>query len=410
MKKITFRLFLGILFVFSGQMIAQNTVQSIDYQLEQLLEQNKITPQDASWQITDQNVSRASNVSHVYYRQVFNGLQIYGTESGLHLLPSGKVLSANNRFINNLANKSNGATTPGLTAIQAIQAAASQLNYNITDDLSVISKKQGPSQETMISEGGISLSPIPAKLMYQLNQSNELVLAWDISIEEVAQKNWWSMRIDATTGAIVDKVNWMLTCAINHDHSDDVEALDYNANLYDIPNYKNLVATASAGCNECYEVFAMPIESPYYGTRTVETLPGNLTASPFGWHDTDGVPGAEFTTTRGNNVNAYEDGNNPGYQPDPGASLNFTGYPFSQIYSGANQYEDAANTNLFYWNNIIHDLLYQYGFDEVAGNFQENNYGNGGAGSDSVNAEAQDGSGTCNANFSTPADGSSMDY
>jgi subtilisin-like proprotein convertase family protein len=49
--------------------------------------------------------------------------------------------------------------------------------------------------------------------------------------------------------------------------------------------------------------------------------------------------------------------------------------------------------------------LYQYGFDEVSGNFQENNYGNGGAGSDSVNANAQ-ASGNCNANFGTPADGS----
>ena len=44
-------------------------------------------------------------------------------------------------------------------------------------------------------------------------------------------------------------------------------------------------------------------------------------------------------------------------------------------------------------------MVYQYGFDEASGNFQENNYGNGGAGSDYVNAEAQDGSGTCNANY-----------
>ena len=50
-------------------------------------------------------------------------------------------------------------------------------------------------------------------------------------------------------------------------------------------------------------------------------------------------------------------------------------------------------------------MVYQYGFDEASGNFQENNYGNGGAGSDYVNAEAQDGSGTCNANMGTPADG-----
>jgi hypothetical protein len=29
-----------------------------------------------------------------------------------------------------------------------------------------------------------------------------------------------------------------------------------------------------------------------------------------------------------------------------------------------------ANTNLFYMNNIMHDVWYQYGFDEASGNFQ----------------------------------------
>ena len=52
---------------------------------------------------------------------------------------------------------------------------------------------------------------------------------------------------------------------------------------------------------------------------------------------------------------------------------------------------------------MVHDLSYQYGFNEEAGNFQVNNYGKGGAGGDDVRCEAQDGSGTNNANFSTPA-------
>ena len=52
----------------------------------------------------------------------------------------------------------------------------------------------------------------------------------------------------------------------------------------------------------------------------------------------------------------------------------------------------------------MHDVWYQYGFDEVR-NFQQNNYGNGGIGSDYVFAEAQDGGGLNNANFATPGDG-----
>lgn len=56
---------------------------------------------------------------------------------------------------------------------------------------------------------------------------------------------------------------------------------------------------------------------------------------------------------------------------------------------------------------MMHDILYQFGFDEKAGNFQQNNYNKGGTGADQVLAEAQDGSGTNNANFATPPDGSS---
>ena len=61
--------------------------------------------------------------------------------------------------------------------------------------------------------------------------------------------------------------------------------------------------------------------------------------------------------------------------------------------------------NLFYVNNMIHDVLYRFGFDDPSGNFQADNYDRGGGEGDYVRAEAQDGNGTNNANFSTPAHG-----
>jgi extracellular elastinolytic metalloproteinase len=79
-------------------------------------------------------------------------------------------------------------------------------------------------------------------------------------------------------------------------------------------------------------------------------------------------------------------------------------FPFNQSMDPST-YRPAAVTNLFYWNNIMHDVTYNYGFDPPAGNFQVNTYGAAGAGGDDVRAEAQDGSGTNNANFSTNVDG-----
>ncbi|HLW32985.1 MAG TPA: M36 family metallopeptidase, partial [Aequorivita sp.] len=403
--KLSPNIWVVLLCIFSSTLTAQNFSEAISHQLEQIVEKNELLPQDVQWQITSQSVSRISGIQHIYYRQVFNDLEIYGTESSIHLMSNGQVLSKNSKFIKSTAEKLFGNTSPGLTAAQAVQAAALQLNYKISQPLSVLERLKGKSKEGLLSDGGISLSPIPVKLMYTLTEDDRLVLSWDISIEEKAKENWWSVRVDATTGEIINRANWVASCGLEHDHSQHTEVLDFNANLYDIPNYKAIQNGMPAACTECYEVFALPLESPYYGSRTIETNPADPIASPYGWHDINGATGAEYTVTRGNNANAYEDGNNPGYQPDGGANLDFTGYPFSQVYTNSNQYEDAAITNLFYINNVFHDIMYQFGFDEISGNFQENNYGNGGLGSDSVRAEAQDGSGTCNANFFTPVDG-----
>ena len=233
-------------------------------------------------------------------------------------------------------------------------------------------------------------------------------LAWQVEIYTLDAQNWWSTRIDAHDGAVLDEFNYVI--------HDNFGAGD-GGGTEGVAVHEHTAETVGAGAAafdplapDQYNVFAMPVESPSHGGRTLQVNPANLTASPFGWHDTNGVAGAETNYSRGNNVDAYEDSNNSNTptggdaaRANGGATLNFD-FPidFGQQPS---TYRPAAITNLFYWNNIIHDVFYQYGFDEAGGNFQENNYGNGGAASDSVNAEAQDGGGTNNANFATPADG-----
>lgn len=68
-------------------------------------------------------------------------------------------------------------------------------------------------------------------------------------------------------------------------------------------------------------------------------------------------------------------------------------------------YSNSSVTQLFYTANTYHDLLYELGFNEAAGNFETNNGNLGGKGSDAVILNAQDGGGTNNANFATPVDG-----
>ena len=146
--------------------------------------------------------------------------------------------------------------------------------------------------------------------------------------------------------------------------------------------------------------------------RTLFTLISELPAfNNLGWI-TDGV-----NTTTGNNVDAgldlvAPDGIDPAGRP--------TGSPFAYSISPTTRRRafrlramlrrspttaSAKWCNMFFWSNRYHDRLYELGFTEAARNFQQNNFGRGGLGNDRVLAEAQDFSGTNNANFATPPDG-----
>jgi extracellular elastinolytic metalloproteinase len=147
---------------------------------------------------------------------------------------------------------------------------------------------------------------------------------------------------------------------------------------------------------DSYNVF---VEDPGKGAQTVVNGDGS-------WLGAGAQTSINIT---GNNAHAYLDADNNN-APDPGGTSvtdgNFlTSASLTTSPSTASN-RDVAVQNLFYLNNVVHDVLYTAGFDEAAGNFQANNFGLGGAGNDAVNAEAQDGGGTDNANFATPADGS----
>ncbi|WP_310992367.1 M36 family metallopeptidase [Aequorivita marina] len=375
--------------------------------------QELLAQKNDAYVVTDENVSTISGVRNIYLRQAINGLGVLGTESSIHFDNSGAVLAEHNKFLADIKTTLK-SSAQGISARQAITSVANQMGYSVSN-LQEKENHGGKSKSVLFNKANISSENIPVKLMYYYQEGVGTELIWELSIAEVNSSDWWNFRVNAATGQIIDKINWTVSCNIMDDHNDHFHSNTSEPAPFIGPmpkpiNYGLASGSLTAPPVAKYRVFAMPVENPNYGTRTLVTSPENLNASPYGWHDTNGMDGAEYTNTRGNNTDAYDD-DNANDNPDgkfafsPGGNLVFD-FPLNLNYSYGDQSEDAAVTNLFYWTNIIHDVTYQYGFDEASGNFQYNNYGKGGAGNDPVNAEAQDGSGTCNANFGTPADGS----
>ncbi|MBL0342007.1 MAG: M36 family metallopeptidase [Bacteroidetes bacterium] len=396
-KKIRF-LFTVVILLFFFCANAQQNTSLIDAQLKSEREKYGLTADDIKdYVITDQYTDGETGLTYAYIQQRHNKVIVYNAIS-VFLIRDNNVLYFKPGMIDNLAQKVK-AVSPSVTPEAAIGYALMSIGRNEIAPVKLISTDTNLNTLTYESPS-ISASPIKVQLVYRA-MDDGIFLAWDVSIELNNEPHWWNVRIDALTGNYLDKNDWTVNCSFD-DPNDNCATHEHEL-LEPAAPFSPLLPPPPLGE---YNVYPFPAEAPSFGGRSNLINPEDLTSSPFGWHDVDGVVGNEYTITRGNNVHAYEDANNdnlPGYSPNS-ATLQFN-YPVDLTQAPlVNQ--DASITNLFYLNNRIHDVLHHAGFTEAAGNFQQNNYGNGGLGNDYVQAEAFDGSGTNNANFGTPADGS----
>ncbi|MGH2693074.1 MAG: M36 family metallopeptidase [Actinomycetota bacterium] len=327
--------------------------------------------------VTDEYTSDHNGVSHVYLRQIADGVDIAGADATVNV-QDGIVIHSGSRFVD-----------------PSEISGSQQFGADIALE---IARSTAPSESAEVVT-----SP---ELLYRVLDDGTVRLVYDVQIQ--TPTHWWNLSIDAENGRVVHRYDFV-------DSESQAGIAARTARPEDAQLAQEMVSAIGppeqAIDGSSYVVFAMPLESPNDGNRVTVHNPADAAASPFGWHDTNGAKGPESTLTTGNNVNAYADSDNnnqpdPGSQPDGGSGLDFNHLLLTYDATPA-VYRDAAVDNLFYWNNVMHDVTHKYGFNEEAGNFQVTNYTGTGKGADAVQAEAQDGGGVLNANFATPVDGGS---
>ncbi|KAL1942240.1 hypothetical protein VTO73DRAFT_6304 [Trametes versicolor] len=290
------------------------------------------------------------------------------------------------------------------------------LQQEIMDDPSKFIPKMRVSFEHHMSEQPFftienapdAINPVKGRLAFiQVPEGDSTTLQLVFKFEVEMKDNWYEAAVSAEAPhRIISVVDW---------------ASDSPVPVAPVPK-------DSEGAT--YNVFAWGINDPSVGERSIQKENFDALASPLGWHalpyandphsesvrPKDASKIRNTTTTWGNNVFAHEDweGRNNwvnNYRPDAGSSKAFD-FKYSpkktdttDALEEAQKYINATVTQLFYTSNLVHDLFYRYGFNEVSGNFQQHNFGRGGQENDAVIANAQDGSGYNNANFMTPPDG-----
>ncbi|MEE6126424.1 T9SS-dependent M36 family metallopeptidase [Chryseobacterium arthrosphaerae] len=356
-----------------GKMNGQSSAKLIQdyYQKTGKLNQKNSTGDKVGVIVLNEDLSRSLGANIVNVQQTYDGLRVYNA-LGKVLIKEGQIISEENDFRRNIV-------------------TAKQKTSPVKFQEDALKQKLGLQDVTDISY-------LPD---VYFEKNGMYILAKELFVSDKNSSDVWHLIADAATGEILSKNNMTLNCSFDHtSHSHDSEAEQQTVNIHQSEN-KTVQNNTFAPTNASYNVFPLPVEAPTFGSRSIVSNPWDLIASPEGWHS-DGTN--NYTNTRGNNVYAYSDQdntNNPGYSPDGGSGLSFN-FPFADgRYDNPLTYRDAAITNLFYMNNKMHDIFYKFGFTETARNYQTNNFGKGGMQGDAVRAEAFDGSGLNNANFSS---------
>lgn len=424
MNKRLLQVFLLLSVIGFAQTPSQRIQNYINENREKL---NVASTETTHWQIESETSSESMGLTNYLVMQTYNGIKV--DNSYIYFwIKNNEIINEPEGFINNVTSKVN-TSNPVLGVVEGFSSALTKLNEPVFTS-SVISTDKNKYK---LANGILTEDPVSAELVYFPNQSGNLVLSWSYEFYSQDAKHLWKVKIDVSNGDLLEKYDLVHNCNFGPRHNHDVcvggvKTLNIASKLFKNEQTEMMLTPGTTN----YRVIPFNYESPNHSSRQLITNPEATTAltplavaaSPNGWHNTNttiggGNASTQFNYSRGNNVFAYSDFTNA----NPASPTTYTNassgtypsltfdYPYNGTGTSPKTYVNAAITNLFYMNNIMHDVWYQYGFNEANRNFQTVNYGRGGTGNDAVNAEAQDASFAStpsynNANFSTPSEGS----
>ena len=325
--------------------------------------------------VLSEYVSQHTRVTHLVLQQQHNGVLVENAVANVAIDNDGRILSAGANFVNGLESSSEPISfSPVINSIDAYQVVVSAVGGTIETNPYVTSTDGGVSQSQTLSGGGASAGDVSVELAYLPVSSGSVELAWKVQYLSSDGDAKYRGFVNAETGSL----NYAL----------------------------DLVLHAS------YDVYPLPGQHP--DDTSVDTVTDsivNLDASPFGWHDTNGIVGAEVTDTRGNNVFAQGGDvgafyNATGDRAEGGVDLIFSA-PYDELaHSTTQENVEAQALQSFYVMNVLHDVYHNYGFDEAAGNYQATNYTGTGLGGDQIIINVSDPDASpCNAYYVPAIDG-----
>jgi extracellular elastinolytic metalloproteinase len=294
-----------------------------------------LTPAEIAGLELTSMVSAPDGGAHFYFTQRVDGLEVHGGRLNVTVRADGAVRWLGSRLFG-------GVKAPEVSTIDPA-AAVSIAVHDVYPDivfegrLSKAADDADPERATSFTQDEFGRDPRVRLVLFP--GKSETRFAWEVRFGELTLATEYLTIVDAVNGGILAR--------------------------------RNLTSYASA------RVLNATHPDPEYGEfvqpkHVVVGVPSSTPESPQGWLGGDG------TTLAGNNASSHL-----GWEFQPGLTSPTGDYDY--VFNT----NEAVLTNAWYWANEAHDRFYAAGFDEAAGNFQGDNFGNGGIGGDRVRVVAR---------------------
>ncbi len=373
-----------------------------------------------------------NGATHLTLQQAINGIAIFQGQYSIHLNRNGEIIAVDGELIPDASRVIN-LSRPGLTSVESLRKAGAYAGAEITESMRVRSQSGSAEQSQLLSDdsgGGAFARDVEARLVYFPLSSSQMRLAWEFTLWMRETPDVYLILVDAERSSLLYRYNLTWHCfkevqgsleksgkALgSFDSGFSPTSLDFPRLPQTSPDFSRLLQTPHG---LVYLKDSPRPDSPHINDAPpiVERQDVPFRATPyhgimiFNSDDphNDWWAGQPPTGLVGNNADAHLDRNSDDRPDNPRLSVADGNFSFPIDLTKPPTTEDnqkSAQANLFYWINRFHDIFYLFGFNEASGNFQTKNFNLGGQGNDPIKADAQDGSGTNNANYSGGRDGS----
>jgi hypothetical protein len=208
MKKILFI----ILIVLPLMVFSQSNKEILEKYLSTAQAKSSISNRDFNdWIIESEGGSTSSGIQNCYVLQRYQGIEIFRAVSNF-AIKSNKVIDVKKRIVEGVSNKVN-AIKPSLSVSDALTKAYFYLGIEVNNPFSIL---ENAEQNKFKLTNGIGIEePVLANLVYHQAKDNKLILAWDFTIHTQKQDHLWSVRIDALTGKMLEKNDFVISCSFD---------------------------------------------------------------------------------------------------------------------------------------------------------------------------------------------------